>query len=132
MGKFWDLYQLTRRCKNYTFRLCTLICEDLIHLGYSKLLFCKAMTSQRSSEDINDTSCCFEKNSDSETTPVRFPKGAKTEVIFDRLGVSFLKKMKNLNFPAIKTDCCAKECSDYYQLKALIMRNLKNTHTVVI
>ena len=64
--------------------------------------------------------------------PVRLPKGAKTEVIFDWLGVSFLKKWKNFHFPAIKTDWCAKECSDYYQLKALIMRNLKHTHTVVI
>ena len=45
MGKFWDRHQLTRRCKNYTFRLCTLTCEDLFHLEYSKLLCCKAMTS---------------------------------------------------------------------------------------
>ena len=61
------------------------------------------------------------KNSEAETTSVGLPKGTKTEVIFDKLGVSFWKKWRIFHFPAIKTDWWVKECFNHYQSKALII-----------
>ena len=42
------------------------------------------------------------------------------------------EKMKLLHFPSLKNDFEVKECSNYYQSKALIIYNSKHMHNFVI
>ena len=73
------------------------------------------MVPCRSFEGVIDTLWWSKKFSESRTAPLKLPKVVKSEEILAWLGVSFLKKWRISDFPAIKTDWQAKGCSDHYE-----------------
>ena len=69
---------------------------------------------------------------ESKTVPLRLQKVVKMEAIFRWLRVSFLKKWTFFHFPSLKNDFGVEQCSSYYQLIALLIRNSKHIHNFFI
>ena len=89
----------------------------------AKSLCCKAMAPWRSFGGIINSLWWSKKKSELKTAPLKFPKEIRLEALLEWLGVSFFKEWRISEFPAMKSDWQARECSNYYEWKALIIYN---------